>query len=363
MKNITTYCLLGSTILGLSITSVHAQEAHIGHISHHDHHSSAAPSPLPIMGDHTHAKGDWMVSYRASHMHMEGNRSGTDKISPTEIISTLSNPNAPPANVRVVPTKMDMDMHMVGAMVGITDNITLMGMAMYMRSEMEHITFAGMMGSTELGRFKTRSGGWGDTSITALYKAYETDSTKINLGLGISAPTGSIKEEDTVLTPMNTTPTLRLPYAMQLGSGTWDALPSITYSAHQDKLSWGAQYKGVIRLEDENAQDYRLGDKHALHLWTGYQFTPSFAANARLSGEHTGKIKGADANITVQTANPDNYGGKTVEIGTGFVYTPKAMPIKGLEFAADFALPLYQNLNGVQLERDWTASLGLTYRF
>lgn len=364
MKTLTKACLLGSTILSLSSIQAQAQNAHIGHGSHHEHEHKNPSAPLSIMGDHTHAKGDWMVSYRASRMHMSGNRSGTNSISPTDIVSTLSNPYAPPANVRVVPTEMDMDMHMFGAMYGVTDDITVMAMAMYIKNEMSHITFAGMSGTTELGRFTTRSSGWGDTSVTALYKAYETDKTAINVGLGISIPTGSIKKEDNVLTPMNTTPTLRLPYAMQLGSGTWDALPSVTYSGHKDKWSWGAQYKAVLRLEDENSQDYRLGHKHGLSIWGGYQLTPSLSLNTGIHAERSGKIKGRDTNISapVQTANPENYGGKTVEISTGFVYKPEKL-LKNLEFAADVKVPAYQNLNGVQMERDWTTTIGLTYRF
>ncbi len=369
MRTLTKACLIGSTALTLSTTTATAQEAHIGHASHHDH-SKAPTAPLHIMGDHTHNKGDWMISYRASRMNMEGNRSGTNKISPEDIVTTLTNPNAPPANVRVVPTKMDMDMHMIGAMYGVTDKLTVMAMAMYMKNEMEHITFSGMMGTNELGRFTTKSSGWGDTHIGGIYKLYETPhhattGHTINAGLSISIPTGSIKEEDNVLTPMNTTPTLRLPYAMQLGSGTWDALPSITYTGHKGDWSWGTQARATLRLESENDQNYRLGNKAKLSLWGGYKFNESLSVTTHIDGEYSGKIKGADANITapVQTANPDNYGGKTVEIGAGFSYKPQIETIKGLEFSAQISTPVYQNLNGVQMERDWTITSGLIYRF
>ena len=366
-------CLLGSTILGFMSSPALADEMTISNHddhAHHNHHTEGhvhkGPlAPANIMGDHTHDKGEWMVSYRFKHMRMEGNRQGTSSISPEDIVSTVTNPNAPPPNLRVVPTEMDMDMHMLGAMYGVTDKLTLMAMAMYMTKEMDHITFAGMAGTTRLGEFTTRSSGWGDTSLTGIYNVYENDNINVNINLGISAPTGSIKEEDTVLTPMNTTPRLRLPYAMQLGSGTWDALPGITYTGHSGKWGWGAQYQATIRLESENDQGYRWGNRHNLNLWGAYQLSDQWTVNAQIRGETMGKIKGSDAAITapVQTANPDNYGGEIVEVGAGFIYQPDFQSLKGLEIGVNLDAPVHQDLNGVQMERDWSISTAITYRF
>lgn len=360
MNRLIKSCMVVGT-LTLSIPAAAEDDIHL----HHGPHNHKATAPVSIMGDHTHDKGDWMVSYRFKRMHMAGNRQGTDSISPAQIVTTIPNPNAPPATLRVVPTEMDMDMHMFGGMYGLTEKITIMAMAMYMKKDMDHITFAGGAGTTELGRFTTKSNGWGDSAVTGLYKLYTTDTIAVNLSLGLSAPTGSIKEQDDVLAPTGATPTLRLPYAMQLGSGTWDALPGITYTGHKDKFSWGAQYKATLRLQDENDQGYRLGNQHTLNLWGGYQATEEIAINALVSAEKLGKIKGSDAAITapVQTANPDNYGGEKIGFGAGFTYAPDIPSIRGTEIGLDIRAPLYQDLNGVQLERDWSVTAGLSYRF
>ncbi len=358
MNNFYKTCLMAGTILSLSSFNANAQSCH-------ENHATSPDAPISIMGDHTHAKGDWMVSYNAKRMHMQGNLQGSDSISPETIVTTISNPNAPPNTLRVVPTQMDMDMHMFGAMYGLSDKLTIMAMTMYMQKEMDHITFSGMMGTTRLGSFTTKSSGWGDTSITGIYNLYKAPKHNVNISLGISAPTGSIKEEDDVLTPLNTRPTLRLPYSMQLGSGTWDALPAIIYSGHKDKISWGAQYKATIRLESENSQQYQWGDTHKVTGWGGYKVSNELSINAIASYEKQGKITGSDANITapVQTANPDNYGGKTIELGAGFVYAPDIPAIKGFEFGAQLNAPIYQDLNGVQMNRDWSIITKLSYRF
>ncbi len=365
MKNFSKTSLLASTILVLGSTQIHAQERHVSnHDNHTGHvHPTGPAAPISIMGDHVHDKGEWMLSYRIGHMHMEGNRKGTNSISPSEIVSTVSNPNAPPANVRVVPTKMHMKMHMLGVMYGLTDNLTLMAMASYMYKNMDHVTFQGMAGTTELGTFNTKSSGIGDTKISGIYNLFQSHNHRINLQMGISLPTGSIKEKDNVLTPMNTRPSLRLPYAMQLGSGTYDALPGITYVGNNGKWGWGTQYNAVIRMESENSQNYRLGHQHRLTAWGAYDLGNGFTLNALANAETLGEIKGRDENIAapVQTANPDNYGGDIIELGAGFTYEPK--DLENLSVGLDFRAPVYQDLNGVQMERDYTISAGITFRF
>ncbi len=351
-------CLLAGIFTFMSSTNVKAEDIH-------NHQDFTTSTPIAVMGDHIHDKGDWMVSYRFNRMHMQGNRSGTDSLSPEEIVTTVSNPYGPPATLRVVPTQMDMDMHMFGGMYGVTEKLTLMAMAMYMQKEMDHVTFAGGAGTTVLGNFTTKSSGWGDSSVTGIYKLYETDKHSVSASLGVSLPTGSIKEQHDVLAPTGATPVLRLPYAMQLGSGTWDALPGLTYTGHDDKLSWGAQYKGTLRLESENSQGYRWGNKHALYVWGGYEASDHISVNATANLETQEKIKGRDTSIAapVQTANPENYGGDIIELGGGLTFRPEILSVNNLELGVQISVPVYQDLNGVQMERDWNLTTGLSYRF
>jgi len=360
---ITSQALAQDASLSMDQNGMHAghEHHHHDHSGHDDHdHGSAAAAPVSIMGDHLHAKGDWMVSYRFMRMQMDGNRIGTDEVSPEEIVSTVANRFGAPPNLRVVPTEMTMDMHMFGAMYGVTDWLTLMGMAMYKDNEMDHVTFQGMAGTTRLGTFETESKGWGDLMVSGLVKAYADDMHAVNVNLGLSIPTGSIKEEDTVLAPNGMTPRLRLPYTMQLGTGTYDFHPGVTYTGHKDAFSWGAQYKAEIRLEDENSQGYSWGDKHALNTWAGYQFAPWLGATARVSASTQDEIDGIDANIAapVQTADPDNYGGEIVEAGLGLNLRGVEGWTLGHSVGLEFTAPLYQDLNGPQMQRDYALTLG-----
>ena len=76
---------------------------------------------------------------------------------------------------------MTMDMHMVGGMYGLTDWIMLMAMTRYRSLDMDHVTY------------------------------------------------------------MGGTPMLRLPYPMQLGTGTWDFKPALTAFDRRGRIGFGAQ--------------------------------------------------------------------------------------------------------------------------
>ena len=334
------------------------------HHAHHGHHNHQSAEPLAVMGGHVHDKGDWMLSYRYMTMHMEGNRDGTDRLSAEDIVTNFSNPNAPPAGFRVVPTKMTMDMHMLGAMYAPTDWLTLMAMGNYVEKDMDHITFQGMTGTTRLGTFNVKTSGWGDTKLAGLFRLYNHGNHSVHLNAGVSLPTGSIDEEARVLAPNNTTPLLRTPYAMQLGTGTFDALPGITYTGHSGTFGWGAQYSGEIRMESENSEGYSWGDKHKLSLWGSHQATDWLALNVSANAATQDKIDGSDPLIAapVQTADPSNYGGHTVAIGTGFQITP-GQALKNVKFGAEISVPIYQDLNGPQMETDWIATGGLKVTF
>lgn len=227
-------------------------------------------APVGAMGDHTHQTGEIMLSYRYMHMEMQGNLDGTSSRSPEAIVSTeanrFANPPMQPPNLRVVPTKMTMQMHMLGAMYAPSDRVTLMGMVNYAEKEMQHVTFMGPMGTTRLGTFTTATSGIGDTSLAALIKVFDGNTSHWHITAGVSLPTGSIDETDSILTPMNTHPAARLPYPMQLGSGTYDVIAGLTYTDNHAAWGWGSQWRSVFR-SGENDEDYTLGDEHRLSGW------------------------------------------------------------------------------------------------
>ncbi|MEM7077289.1 MAG: transporter [Pseudomonadota bacterium] len=323
-------------------------------------------APIGVMGDHVHRQGEWMFSYRYMHMSMRDNRDGTDDLRPAEIVSTAANPFAlapprarepapmMPPTLRVVPLNMTMSMHMFGAMYAPSDRVTLMGMAHHTRKEMDHVTYAGPTGTTALGRFTTETSGLGDISLAALIAIGA--SGHWHGTLGVSIPTGDIEKRDQILTPMNTRPNPRLPYPMQLGSGSFDLILGLTHSDGTGKWGWGGQWRSVVR-GDDNDEDYRLGDEHTVQGWASYLLTPRTSLSARLSVFERGNIDGRDPAIRapVQTADPDRHAATRADAALG---VNVVLPGGRNRIALEWLQPLYQDLEGPQLKNDWTITLG-----
>ncbi|GGD09506.1 transporter [Pyruvatibacter mobilis] len=335
-------------------------------------HSAPAPiradghAPIGVMGDHMHKEGEIMFSYRYMRMEMSDVRDGTSDLSNADVLATPNRffgmPMQPPG-LRIIPTEMTMEMHMVGAMYAPSDYVTLMVMGMYVEKDMDHITF-NPMGTAQIGGFTTTTRGFGDTRVSALIRLHEDGNEKAHLNLGVSLPTGSITEEDTIFTPMGTTQRVRLPYPMQLGSGTVDVLPGITYSNRIDDFSFGGQASATIR-GNRNSEDYKLGDMGEVTAWGAYQFAPWISASARVRGQTIGQIDGRDARIMgpVQTADPDNQGGRFVEAGIGLNLVGQEGILRGQRIAIEAVAPIHQDLNGPQMKRDWTLTVGWQYAF
>lgn len=324
-------------------------------------------APIGVMGDHRHKIGEFMVSYRFMHMDMEGNRIGDNDVAAETIATTVPNrffgqPMQPPT-LRVVPTSMTMQMHMVGLMYAPTDRVTLMAMLNHTEKEMDHLTFMGPAGTTRLGTFTTKSSGIGDTKLSGLFRLYESGAHKTHVNLGFSIPTGSTTKRDTILTPTGARPNPRLPYAMQLGSGTLDFLPGLTYTGRDGERSWGAQYSGTVRLERDNG--YQWGDRHELTGWLAYAFRPWLSVSSRLAFSTMGTIDGRDAAIAapVQTADPDNYGGERLDLTFGLNLVGQSGIWQGQRVAIEGGIPVMQDLNGPQMETDYILTVGWQYAF
>ena len=322
-------------------------------------------APIGVMADHRHKTGERMTSYRFMTMDMDGSRDGTDRISPDIIATTVPNrfagmPGQPPT-LRVVPTNMRMDMHMVGVMYGLSDRITLMGMASYHTKDMNHITYMGGLGTAVRGTFETNTSGFGDTTLGAIIGLDDGNKAgrQINFNIGLSLPTGSNSETDQILTPMGGTPSPRLPYPMQLGTGTYDLKPGLTYFDRVGKIGWGSQISARFALAD-NDEDYRFGNSAQGTAWLSYEPKYWLSFSGRLKVKTTGKIDGRDAAVTapVQTADPDNAGGNTVEAFIGVNLAGQSGYLKGHRLALEYGLPLYRDLNGPQLETDNVMTLG-----
>ncbi|MFQ5656775.1 MAG: transporter [Candidatus Methylomirabilales bacterium] len=245
---------------------------------------------------------------------------------------------------------------MFEVMYAPSDDLTLMAMLPFIRKSMDHVTRTGV-------KFTTESEGIGDFQVKALYTFYRVgfDRHRLIFIPGVSFPTGPIDEKDD--TPAG--PDQKLPYPMQVGSGTFDLLPGISYLGETDRWAWGVDAMATVRLA-ENSNDYTLGNQYELSGRLGWKWTDWLSPSIKIDAKIWENIDGADPDLNpavVPTADPDRRGGERVDLLFGIsLYVPRG-DLKGLRFAIEGGVPIYQSLDGPQLETDWLLTVGAQYVF
>jgi len=338
MKNTLNALICSAVILLAGTTISRAEQAHdhSKHIHHQHDHASEIPAPIGVMRDHVHEKNNWMVSYRFEYMFMGENKDGSSSVSDQNVLD----------DYMVTPTNMSMRMHMLGLMYGLTDTVTLGIMGGFMENDMDHRR-------RNLATFNRDTQGWSDTKLNVMHEFYNDGLHRFQLNGGLSLPTGTIDEKQ----PNG----MRQIYPMQIGSGTYDFLPGLSYSGAQDDWAWGGQLNAIIRL-GENDNNYTFGDRYQATAWGAKRMNANINISVRLNYETWNDIDGKDPQIgppfMAPTMDPDLYGGERLEALAGFDYTFRKGALEGNRFAIEAGMPLYESLDGPRLAEDFSITFG-----
>jgi hypothetical protein len=294
-------------------------------------------APVGVMRDHIHQKGKIMTSYRFSRMYMDGNRNNRDNLTSDEI------------NYMAKPTAMAIKMHMFGIMYGVTNklNLTLMGGIAEKKMNISNNNKTSSM----------NNGGKLDTKINGIFQFYNNNDHRFQFNAGLSIPTGSIRDVKNNGD--------RLAYPMQMGSGTYDLLPGVSYSGFANNWSWGSQLNGTFRL-GRNNNGYTLGDIYSLTAWASRKLSNTLSISLRLDGKLIDEIDGKDRDINVMMSgqymsapmNPELHDKKQIDalIGLNFI-TPSGY-FKNHRLAIEFGMPAYQRIDGPMLRGNYKFIFG-----
>ncbi|QBG48223.1 transporter [Verrucomicrobia bacterium S94] len=283
-------------------------------------------APIGVMGDHVHHKEAWMTSYRYMFMSMDGT---DDDVS----------------GYMMRPKSMDMQMHMFGAMYTPMNDLTIGLMLPYLINDMDM-----EMGAMSM-PMEMNSEGFGDLKLSGTYRLWSSSVQQLLVNLAVGFPTGSIDEENDGS---------RLPYSMQPGSGSFGLIPGITYTGLANGWGWGGQVNGTFYL-NENDNDYTLGNRYGLNIWGSRDLCKSSAVSLRLKGSRVENIDGADPELNpmmTPLADPDLRAGMQVDLLAGIDYRWSTVRL-----ALEGGAPVYQELDGPQLETQWMVIGGLQVAF
>ena len=323
-------------------------------------------APIGVMADHFHKSGEIMISARYSNMQMKGNALHDQSIDDQTIITTQENPFASmsgaPDYLSVVPQKMDMEMLMLGGMYAPSDDITLMGMIMFMKNKMELNTYRGMMARDFLGNFKTSNEDISNISVSALYKLNKSERYRLHMEVGIDKSLGDEDKKHKMLTPANANMMMVMPYAMQQDNAT-RLIIGFTNNLEYKNYFVGSQIRMKTAIADK---DWSFGNKLELSSWVQKPLNDELSISARLQYINQKKISGSSSIIfaPVQSANPLNYGGKTIRVGFGLnaLFDFLGGDHKD-RLGIEILFPVNESKNGLQMEEDYEIQFGYQKTF
>ncbi len=350
------------------------------HAHHHAHHHGARLPAGVMFGHMLGEAGQSMVGYRYSYSREDGDLlRGGRAVGDREVIAQGCRESG--VNCRIAPAYMDMQMHMLDLMYAPTDWLNLMVMPQFMSMDMDSRGLAGVTpavtGMDHLHGTHTTSG-IGDTGMYALFKLFGERGQNVHLTLGVSAPTGDTAIE---MNRMHGVDAGYIHYGMQLGSGTWDFKPSLTYTGKLDDWSWGAQVGGTKRLNNHNDSGYLLGDNLQATAWGSYSLFDWLDTSVRGVYAAQDSIRGrfkplvgnyemhmpdisSDVNYKNSTADqPGNYGGHYWDLGLGLNAYIADGKFAGNQFSVEWLQPLMEDGNGYQLERFGSLNATWSYMF
>lgn len=310
-------------------------------------------APISIMADHFHKKGEVMFSYRFMNMNMANNFQGKEQINPEMVIKMGYDHYG---------SSMSMQMHMIGAMYGFSNKITLMAMVNIISSKMEMVSMTDS-------KMNHSVSGLGDASITAMYAIQDSESMKAHLNVGASLPTGSIQESHVMNMnghhhhKLKSEMKMRNGYGMQLGSGTIDPIISLTVARYMNNVAIGLQGGGRFRLI-ENDYNYKLGNELYALTWAGYNLNDSFSLGSVFRYKASSPISGRDKEIIKNmspNSDPKNSGKSLMEVSLGINYLIPESLLHGARIAIEYGFPIASEYTGLQMGLDGQLTLGLQY--
>ena len=284
------------------------------------------------------------LGYQYVRVNFEQYLSGRDKVSRQQVL----------ANFPVVPADITQQAHIVTVGYEFNDRFSVNLNLPQVHQSTYHISRV-----PGYGEFTIDSSGLGDISLSAAYIAWRDDTRILAVDGGFSLPTGSIDELGN--TPR--TPGLdQLPYTMQLGSGTVDFQPGVTFAGAAGNIEYGARLQGTVRM-GRNDRDYSLSHRAVLKSWVTYTGWKYFHPSFKVSGQVWDRIHGQDSELLLPpgapvtfpapVTNPRLFGGEKIALMIGGRIPFSEGYLKGQSIEVEAGLPVYQRLNGPQPGETW----------
>lgn len=188
--------------------------------------------------------------------------------------------------------------------------------------------------------------GIGDARVLARYAGFDAEhSTGVEFGLKL--PTGHFTE------PFASGPQqgAALDRGVQLGTGTTDLLFGV-YNFGAINPDWGYFAQALLQQPLNSHEDFKPGSGLNLNFGLRYTASATFVPQLQINTRIEKREQGANADI-------ENSGATLMYLSPGFTWNFS----RRFSTYAFVQAPLYQRVNGLQIEARWLGSVGLHYIF
>jgi hypothetical protein len=235
---------------------------------------------------------------------------------------------------------------------GIAEKITASLLIPYIRKQQQ------------TNKFGTRvAEGIGDVSLFGRYEVISpllNQGPLVTAGLGIKFPTGSISEPNSAT---------RLPPAFQVGTGSYDILPTASYSQNFiNGLNVSANFSAKLPL-DENRRGYTFGNELRLNAAVSrplHNVLNGMSVSLGMGYLYAGRDKDSEFTLPGKLRDGStvlNTGGRFVDVVPGLAFHLG----NSFQLQASVSIPVYEDWNGKratnvgQVAPEITSQLTLVY--
>lgn len=266
----------------------------------------------------------------------------------------FQNPNQPFTETS---RALDVSVHTLEVAYAPHPRTTLIAQVPIVMRDLETVDVLGV-------RRKDQTEGLGDVLLGLAVPFIRKRNQMSHVHVAFDFPTGSSREHGRN--------GIRLPYDSQLGNGSVDFEWGWTYRGSHARFSWGGQALGRHAIE-ANGHGYREGSRFEGSLWGGARIAAGLSATARAVWQKSSNLHGHDPLYDTapnlageQVDNPAKAsqarGGTRLFLAPGLAWDLPGV-LRGNRLSVEVALPVYQNLDGPQLEQDWNVTTGWQWAF
>ena len=313
-----------------------------------------AHPPIGVFGEAVHHRGELKLSYRLQIGNQPGLQQGRTEVQPSQIAASYPGGS--------IPLSLRSYAHLIELTWKPVETLTLfVTLPFYERTLDQVVESTGQ-------RFSVSVRGFGDVIFNGLYQVFVDDIHRVHLNLGLSLPSGSTNETAEApagLTGVNPGSLQRLPYAMQLGSGTLSLRPGFTYNGLYEKTFWGGQLLGALQA-GSNSEGYKLGNQYSLTGWVGRRWKSWLRTSFRMQWQQWFNPTGEDDKMNPALsplANPAFQAGRRLDALFGVDFYVEKGRLRGSRISIEAGLPAFQDLEGPQLRTSWLLTTGIQYAF